>query len=215
VQTLQLHVELGWKVTLDNNKALEYIFWLKSWNERSSGSSFAPNRGQFKCIIDRRKISIIPVENNPDKEISIDISQIQKCKLRYAAGEPNRSVELVLNGRRFFLFPINPFEPNTVLYVNHSEANAMINVIDSFRSNMDPKVDPNLYLRQMKTKDSLKRFRNLNQSWDAHTSPWVYNDLYGDKFLWPKTIAFIVIVAIVVTALLIGIVYVLDTLKII
>ena len=91
----------------------------------------------------------------------------------------------------------------------------MINVIDSFRSNMDPKVDPNPYVRQMTTKDSLQRFRQLNQSWDAHTSPWVYNDLYGDKFLWPKTIASMMITVVVVTALLIGIVYVLDILKII
>ena len=53
------------------------------------------------------------------------------------------------------------------------------------------------------------------KSWDAHTSPWVYNELYGDKFLWPKTIAFMIIVVVVVTALLLGIVYVLDTLKII
>jgi hypothetical protein len=200
---------------MDSNRALEYIFWLKSWSDRSSMSSFSPNRGQFKCIIARRKISIISVENNSQKGLTIDIFLIQKCKLRYAAGNPNRSVELVLNGRNIFLFPINPFEPNTVLYVNHNEANAMINVIDSFRSNKDPNVDPNPYVRQMTTKDSLKRFRQLNQSWDAHTSPWVYNELYGDKFLWPKTIAFMMIVVVVVTALLIGIAYVLDTLKII
>jgi hypothetical protein len=200
---------------MDKNRALEYIFWLKSWSDRSSMSLFSPNRGQFKCSIDATKIGIIPVENNSHQELSIDISLIQKCKLRYAAGNPNRSVELVLNGRRIFLVPINPFEPKSVLYVNHNEANAMINVIDSFRSNMDPKVDPNPYVRQMTTKDSLKRFRQLNQSWDAHTSPWVYNDLYGDKFLWPKTIASMMIIVVVVTALLIGIVYVLDILKII
>src|SRR5690242_12707123 len=109
---------------MDKNRALEYIFWLKSWSDRSSMSLFSPNRGQFKCSIDATKIGIIPVENNSHQELSIDISLIQKCKLRYAAGNPNRSVELVLNGRRIFLVPILPFEPKSVLYVNHIEANA-------------------------------------------------------------------------------------------
>ncbi len=197
---------------VDKTKNLEYVFWLNGWADRSV---FGGRLGHFKCLITRDKISIKPIENDPDKELNIEISSIQKCKIGYEVKEPNRYVDLFLSDRKIVLCPINPFEPKPILLVNHNEASAMINLINAFRSNVEPEIDTNPYLRQLATKDNLKRFKSLNIEWDKHTSPWNYYDLYGNKFLWPKVISLIIVLAIVVTPIILGVVYLLDALNII
>ncbi len=190
----------------------EYIFWLNRWSDQPSLWSQV---GHFKCIITRDQINVIPTENSPGGDLNIHMSVIQKCKINYIVQNPNRSVELILKNGRIILSPVNPFEPRPVLNVNHNEVSAMIGVIEAFRLNMDPRIDPNPYLRQLGTKNRLKRFRALDQKWDAHTSPWTYYNRYGDKLLWPKIITFIFLLITLGVAAVVAIVYELDVLNII
>lgn len=197
---------------MDNSKDAEYVFWLNSWR---GGSAFWPKLGQFRCIVTKGKISIIPIENDPAKELNVDISLIQECKIEYMAQNLNRAVGLILSDRRFFLYPINPFDPRHILNVNHNETTALIKVIDAFRSNSYPDLETNPYLRQLAAKKNVKTFKVLDIQWDKHISPWAYYDLYGDKFLWPKIIIQIIAMATIVVLLVLGTAYVLDTLNII
>lgn len=216
---------------MDESKNQEYIFWLNAWRDRSV--SFLFKKGQFKCVITRSKINVIPVESDPEKALTIDISLIHRCKIFSNGRYPTQYVEVSLDDRKILLCPVNPFDPNHIVNGNQNEASAMIKTVDAFHLNMDPQVDTNPYERQMAMKDNLKRFKldqmlmddhlerlkAFNQKWDARTSPWTYYDLYGEKFLFLKTIAKIValvfILAIIVTTLILGIVYVLDALNII
>jgi hypothetical protein len=68
---------------------LEYIFWLRGWFDKSV--SFWAKLGRFKCIITRRKISVIPANNDPDKKLSLDILWIRKCGCWFE--NSNRSVD--------------------------------------------------------------------------------------------------------------------------
>src|SRR3990172_8482497 len=124
----------------------EYVFWLNRWSDTPALWSKV---GQFKCIITRKKINIIPIEHNLDDELNVDISLIQDCKINDKVQNPNRAVELILNDGGIILSPINPFEPRPVLNVNHNEISAMVLVIDAFRANTDPQIDTNPYVRQL------------------------------------------------------------------
>ena len=209
----------------------EYIFWLRNWKDPSI--SFWPKAGQFKCILTKSKLNIISMDNDPDKELSVALSLIRSCNISPGGQYSNQLIEILLNDRKISLSPVTPFDPKTILMGNHAEAYALRNTIDALRSDMDPQIDSNPYVRQLAEKANVKRFdrsaqlmkdeltklEKLNQNWDAHISPWVYHELYGDKFLYLKTLAKIVSMAllsaiIVVLAILI-IAYVLDNLNII
>jgi hypothetical protein len=106
-------------------------------------------------------VSVIPVENDPDRELNLDISQIQKCEL-HGSENSDRLVGLILNDRKVLLAPINPFDPKLIALANDGEASAMIKVIEAFHSGVDPAVDINPYLRQrVATKPKQRRFRSL------------------------------------------------------
>jgi hypothetical protein len=190
----------------------EYVFWLNRWSDQPSIWSQV---GHFKCIITRDQINIIPTENGSGGDLNVHMSVIEKCKINYVVQNPNRSVELILKNGRLILSPVNPFEPRPVLNVNHNEVSAMISVIEALRLNLVPRIDPNPYIRQLRTKNRLKRFRVLDQKWDAHTSPWTYYKLYGDKLLGLKIIALIFLLITLGVAMLVGLVYELDILNII
>jgi hypothetical protein len=194
-----------------HNADPEYVFWLNRWSDKPSLWSQV---GHFKCTISRDQINVTPIESSSGGDLNVHMSVIQKCKVNYIAQNPNHSVELALKNGTVILSPVNPFEPRPVLNVNHNEVSAMISVIESFRLNMDPRVDANPYARQLKTKDRLRRFRNLTQTWDAHTSPWTYHDRYGDKLLWPKILALIFLLIILGVTVGLAIVYELDILNI-
>lgn len=196
---------------IDETKDLEYVFWLMGWRDLST---FPPKPGQFKCIITREKIKVLPVDSDPDKELEIKVEQIRKCKIGYVQNRL-RNIYLTLDDRKLILAPVNPFDHRHILNVNRNEVLAMADVIEAFRSGATPKINTNPYLRQLATKDVLKRFRNLEVNWNMHISPWEYYETYGDKFLWLKVIAFILALMIVIVPLLLAIAYVLETLNII
>ena len=199
---------------MNDFKDAEYIFWLKNWSDSTFPGSWL-KLGRFKCVISNNKIKVTSIPNDPDKELFVDMSLIQKCGIFHGAQYPQRAVELLLSDRKIILFPVNPFEPNPILHVNHDETSAMISVINAFRSDVDPDIDPNPYLRQLATKDNLKSFKKPNIQWDKHTSPWIYNELYGNKFLWLKVIAFMLFLVVAGVVLILAIAYVLDVLNII
>ena len=200
---------------MDNSKDSEYVFWLDFWRK-----SFAPwpKSGHFKCVVTKEKIHITVTDNDPDKELSIDIPSIRKCKLGYI-GNNNRHVVLFLNGTGFLLGPVHPIDPTGIQNLNHNETSALIKVIEAFRSNTDPAIDTNPYLRQLAMKNNLKGFTVPNIKWDRHISPWDYYELYGDKFLrhklFVKNMVLLIVIVPVVTLIILGIFYVLDTLNII
>jgi hypothetical protein len=205
---------------MDKSGNLEYIFWLSSWGDRSI--SFWAKLGRFKCIITRSKISVTPVDNDPGKELNLDMSLIRAWKVFYISGSSNRAVELILDDRIVILSPINPFEPSLVLHVNHNEVSAMINIINAFRSNTHPEISTNPYLRQLAANNKHKGWGLNERQWERHASelnphisPWDYYELYGERFLGPKVIAFGFLFVILATILVLGIAYVLDTLNII
>jgi hypothetical protein len=209
----------------------EYIFWLRNWKD--SSISFWPKTGRFKCTLTKSKLSLVSIDNDPNKELNVALSLIRNCSISPGGQYSNQSVEILLDDRKISLSPVTPFDPKTILMGNHTEAYAMVNTIDALRSNVDPQIDGNPYVRQLAMKDhakwfdgsaqlmrdELKRFERLNQNWDAHISPWVYYDLYGNKFLYLKTVAKIVTMvllsAIVVVLAILSIAYVLDNLNII
>ena len=200
---------------MNNNRNLEYVFWLKGWRDTSS---YWPKYGHFECIVTREKMRIVPTENDPDKELNLNLSQVRECKIYTVSKNPNRGIELILPDRKIMLFPVHPFDPSPIffaVYKNHNETPALKAVIDAFRSNATIKINANPYLRQLATKDNLKRFKMLGLQWDAHTTPWYYHDLYGDKLLWLKTIGVIIASSIIVVTVILAIAYVLDNLNII
>lgn len=196
---------------IGETKDLEYVFWLMGWRDLST---FPPKSGQFKCIITREKIKVLPVDGDPDNELEVRISQIRKYKIGYVQNRL-RNIYLILEDRKIILAPVNPFDHRHILNVNRDEVSAMSDVINAFCSGATPKVNTNPYLRQLATKDVLKRFRNLEVNWNMQISPWEYYETYGDKFLWLKVIAFILALIIVILPLFLAIAYVLDTLNII
>lgn len=206
---------------MDKNIDTKYIFWLRNWRDPSI--SFLLKTGYFKCVITRRKLSVTSVDNDPKKELNVDVSLIRKCKITPNSQISNQTVEVFTDGRKISLYPVTPFDPYIVLIGNHAEASALLNTIDALRSNIDPQVDPNPYLRQLSTKDKfishnalaqsgmraeLIRFESLNQKWDAHISPWAHYDLFGDKFLRLKTFGKIMIQALLWVSIAITIVFV-------
>jgi hypothetical protein len=195
-----------------SDSATEYIFWLNRWSDKPAIWSQV---GHFKCIITQDQINVIPTENDSGGDLNVHLSVIEKCKINYLVQNPNHSVELILKNGRLILSPVNPFEPRPVLNVNHNEVSAMVGVIEALRLNMEPRIDPNPYLRQLGTKNRLKRFRALDQKWDAHTSPWNYYNLYGDKFLGLKIFVLVFLLITLSVAVMVGLVYELDILDII
>jgi hypothetical protein len=216
---------------MDKSTSEEYIFWLRNWKDPSI--SFWSKAGQFKCTLTKSKLSIISRENDPDKELSVALSLIRGCNISPGGQYSNQLVEISLNDRKISLSPVTPFDPKTILMGNHAEAYALRNTIDALRSDMDPQIDGNPYVRQLAEKANIKRFdgsarlmkdeltrlEKLNQNWDAHVSPWVYSDLYGNRFLYLKTLAKIVTMvllsAIIAVLAILIIAYVLDNLNII
>ncbi len=199
----------------DNSKDFEYIFWLDFWRKTSA---FWPMLGHFKCVVTREKIHVIRTENNLHEELNVDISSIQKCKLGYT-GNNNHHVVLVLNGERFLLGPIHPIDPGGVQNLNHNETSALIKVIEACRSGADLEIDTSPYTRQLSMKNNLKGFNVPDIKWDKHTSPWVYYEQYGDKFLQLKIFirnaALIIATTIITVLLVLGVAYLLDALNII
>ena len=193
---------------------MEYIFWLYSWRDMSL-PLFETEIGHFKCIVTPQKIKIIPIENNSDRELTVDVSLIQKCKLFYNSQNRNRAIELYLNDKRIVLSPVNPFGLSRTLHMNHSETTALLNLINALKAGAKPDTNPNPYLRQLATKDNLKRYRELNIEWDKHVSPWDYYELYGDKFIWLKTIAIMLASIAFSVAIVVGLVALLIMFKII
>lgn len=197
---------------MSENNGGEYIFWLDGWADRSA---FLPKNGHFKCIITDIRLTVIPLESGTDKELSIDISEIENCRIHHKIRNPNYLVGLLLHDRRIDLAPVNPFEPSLILHVNHNEATEMINVINAFRSGVKSEVNPNPYLRELATDEKYREFRRLDIKWDEHTSPWDYQALYGDKFLWLKVIAYIIFIIVILMVISLPVIYLLDTLNII
>lgn len=209
----------------------EYIFWLRNWKDLSI--ALRPKAGQFKCILTKSKLSIVSMDSDPDKELSVSLSLIRSCKISPGGQYSNQSVEILLGDRKISLSPVTPFDPKIILIGNHAEAYALRNTIDALRSDMDPQIDGNPYLRQLAQKaganwssesarlmeDELTKLEKLNQNWDAHVSPWAYSALYGTKFLYLKTLAKAVTMAllwaIIATLAILVIAYVLDSLNII
>lgn len=183
----------------------EYVFWLYGWRDISLPLLEA-EIGRFKCIVSSQKIRVIPMENDSDKELTVEISKVQKCTLFYNSRNRNRAVELDLNDKSIVLSPVNPFGLSRTLHVNHNETTALLNLINALKSNADPGISPNPYLRQLATKDDLKRFRKLDVMWDQHISPWDYYELYGDKFIWLKTVVIMLVSVVVTVAIVVGLV---------
>lgn len=200
---------------MENEKNTEYVFWLDFWRKKSG---LWPKSGHFKCVITREKIRILSIGNDPDKDLIIDISSIQRCRLGYT-GNNNRHVVLSIGGGGFLLGPVHPFDPRGIRNFNHSETSALLKVVEAFRSNTDPRLDPNPYLRQLTEKNNRDGFRVPDIKWDKHTSPWAYYDLYGDKFMRLKVlsrnIALTILFAVIGVILVLGIAYVLDILNMI
>ena len=122
---------------------------------------------------------------------------------------------MILNDKKYDLFPVNPFDPKHILNKNHSEVSAMIDIISAFRSNSETEFNTNPYLRQLAVKGNIQRFRELNVEWNEHTSPWEYYEPFRDKYLEIKIAATVVISVIAATMLILAIVYALDNLNII
>lgn len=210
---------------------VEYVFWLRNWRDQSI--SFWPKVGQFKCVVTTRKISVTSIDNDPDNELSIDIALILECEVFPNSQYSNQNVRISLYDRKITLYPVTPFDPNLALVGNHVEAQTLSNIINVLRSGSGTPVIPNPYIRQLAMinnierfgaasqfmKAELVRFEKLNRDWDAHTSPWVYSDLYGDKLIYLKTLgrifAYNILLAIVGTAVLLLIVYLLALLHVI
>jgi hypothetical protein len=200
---------------MDNSNDMEFVFWLDFWRKNSA---LWPKPGHFKCVITGEKIRVIPTENATHEELSIDIPLIQKCGLGYT-GNRNHHVVLFLSGERFLLGPVHPLDPNGIQNFNHKETSAFIKVIEAFQANTNPKIETNPYLRQLAEKNNLKGFNIPDIKWDKHTSPWAYDELSGHKFLrlkiFVRNITQVIAIAIVVTAVILGVVYVLAKLNVI
>lgn len=199
---------------METRKNLEYTFWLAFWRKIPS---IWPNTGHFKCVITKEEIHIIPIDNYSDKELKIDIAEIQNCKIGYA--QINYwQVDLLLKKGRILLGPVHPIDPRGIQNLNRAEASALIKVIEAFRSGNDPEVDTNPYTRQLAEKNNLKWFRIPEMRWDKYTSPWAYYDQHQDKFLQInisiRKIVTIVVTAIIVIPTIIAIFYMLLLLNI-
>ncbi len=187
----------------------EYIFWLEFWRKVPS---IWPNSGRFKCVATKEKIHIIPIDDYTDKELAIDISEIENCKLGYA--QINYwQVELFLKRGRILLGPVHPIDPKGIQNLNRAEASALIKVIEAFRSNTDPGVDANPYTRQLAEKNNLKGFRIPEIKWDKYTSPWAYYDQYQGKclqrYIFARKIAIGVVSGIIATLIVVAVFYLL------
>ena len=200
---------------MENGKDTEYVFWLNFWRKESGPW---PMTGHYKCVITREKIQIFSIENNRDKELTINVSSVQRCRLGYT-GNNNRHIVLSIGEDGLLLGPVHPIDPKGIRNFNHTEASALLRVIDAFRSNTNPEIGTNPYLRQLEEKNNLNGIRVPNIEYDKHTSPWAYYNLYGDKFLRLKVlsrnIALTIVFAIIGVILVLGITYVLDILHII
>jgi hypothetical protein len=209
----------------------EYVFWLSNWRDQSISSW--PKVGRYKCIITKREISITSIDNSPEKNLNISFSIIHKCKVSPEGDYSRQNVEFFSGDRKITLYPVTPFDPNQALIGNHAEAQALANTINAIKSNIDPQTVSNPYMRQREMIDDIKKsntfakfinaefvkFETITRNWDAHTSPWDYSDIYGDKFIYLKTLggifAYNILLAIVVTAALLLIVYLLASLNVI
>ncbi|MBK9924301.1 MAG: hypothetical protein IPP66_03335 [Anaerolineales bacterium] len=216
---------------MEKTNDVEYVFWLRNWRDKSI--SFWSRVGRFKCIITKKEISITSIENSPEKNLNVDFSIIYKCKVSPEGDYSSQNVEIFSGDRKITLYPVAPFDPNQALIGNHAEAQALANTINAIKSNIDPQTVSNPYVRQLEAIDDIKKsntfaqfikaefvkFETITQNWSAHTSPWDYSDLYGDKFIYLKALGGIfvynILLAIVVTAVLLLIVYLLALLHVI
>lgn len=198
-----------------NNENNEFVFWLDFWRTQLD---LWPKSGHFKCVITKEKIWISPTENDLLEGITVDLPLIVKCKLGHT-GNKNHHVILFLADKTLLLSPVHPIDPNGIQNFNHKETSALIKVIEDLRANNNTEINPNPYTRQLAMKNNIKGFRLPDINWDKHTSPWVYYELYGDKFLrlkvFIRNIALTVVSTIFVILLILGIAYALDMLKII
>jgi len=195
----------------------EFVFWLDGWRD---DTSFTPKRGQFKCVITKNKISIDSVEHKINI-MDINIALIQDCKIAYSGKGAVQFVTLILNNKKIALFPINPFNPSHMLHANGDEVIALLEVLNAFRSNFNAQVNTNPYLRQLSANNKNKYFRSFDEiqnehiDWDKHTSPWMYYDLYGDKYALSKIFVTTVVFGVVTILIIFCIVFLLDWLNII
>jgi len=188
---------------MDNGKNLEYIFWLDYWR---NASRQLPKSGHFKCIVTRKNILIHTTDNDPTKALNLDISSILAYKLGY--GGRNKQVDLILSDQKIYLGPVHPIDPHFIQNLNHNEALSLVKLIEAFRSNIDPGIDPNPYTRQLSAKNYLVGFKLPNIEWDMHISPWHYFKRYQDRFLELKItirkIAIIIASAIIGTLIILA-----------
>jgi hypothetical protein len=200
--------------SMNSNKDMEYIFWLDYWRESSRQ---LPKSGRFKCIVTRNSIHVVPTDNDPEKILHLDLFSIQKCQLGY--GGRNKQVDLRLSDRKYYFGPVHPIDPHFIQNLNHNEALSLVKVIEAFRSDTNPGIDPNPYTRQLAAKNYLAGFKLPNIQWDTHTSPWSYFEHYQDNFLELRLLARKILIGIIVipivVVLILGVAYMLDALNII
>jgi hypothetical protein len=91
----------------------------------------------------------------------------------------------------------------------------LVLVINAVRADTRPSIEENPYARQLVTGDFPKRIKKLDVQWDKNTSPWVYYELYGDKFIMVKYLIFALLVITFGSAFIAGIAYILDSLNLI
>lgn len=189
----------------------EYVFWIDCLNDNSRAMSIF---GHFKCSVTKTNIRVSN-EHGFAEEFQSPISFVRECGISHDPYSQKQFVEVIFEGQKLYVRPINPFDHRNFLHTNHNEASSLVLVINAVRADTRPSIEENPYARQLVTGDFPKRIKKLDVQWDKNTSPWVYYELYGDKFIMVKYLIFALLVITFGSAFIAGIAYILDSLNLI
>jgi hypothetical protein len=189
---------------MNDKNNLEYLFWLESW---SDGSSVFPVYGKYKCIVNKSMLRIIESEKYFSDDLVVSIRSITNCKISYPVRGPKISVKIEYNKNRIELFPVNPVDPFHVLYTNQDEVKALVDLINALRLNLGVEAQTNPFKRQLASKSSVVKMKQLDENFNVLNSPWEYYASYGEKNIVLKIVLGIVIGFAGAISIIIGISY--------
>ncbi|MCP4088490.1 MAG: hypothetical protein GY746_01670 [Gammaproteobacteria bacterium] len=148
---------------LNNHESTTYVFWIiDSWK---MPRLFSSKQYLLNCKISDR----LELGEHLTMQL-IDIDDVSRTTGGY---KTNLHIEVLIKSgqKEISLVPTNPLTPNNV-HSNHGEVQALLSVIKSLKSGMQPEVLANPYHRELIRQ---KREQEISErDWDPYESPYTY-----------------------------------------
>jgi hypothetical protein len=163
----------------------EYFFWAYRHEVWTMLTQTYSNKKLLFCVISNEGIKLY--SSSGLTEVSIPLPAIKECAVFHGARSLIAEISISINSQKpVTLIPINPFDPAVFFHRNDAETQTMKEVLATLKNGAQPSIDPNPYNRQLITKDVPKYALDLQNDWNAKTSPWIYYNLNVSKVDWKR-----------------------------